>query len=100
MAHAAPTATSPTTGSACTKSRQRAISTNRRILVFPNSPGPGTCREMGHKTPFDAAKIMELYGSRKAYTSRFAETVDRLVKERWLTEGDAKRLKQEVANSN
>jgi len=67
---------------------------------FTSSPGPGTCREMGHKTPFDAAKIMELYGSRKAYASRFAETVDRLVKERWLTEGDAKRLKQGVASSN
>jgi len=67
---------------------------------FTSSPGPGTCREMGHKTPFDAAKIMELYGSRKAYASKFAETVDRLVKERWLTEGDAKRLKQGVASSN
>jgi hypothetical protein len=61
---------------------------------FTSSPGPGTCREMGHKDPFDAAKVTELYGSRKNYASRFAETVDRLVKERWLTEGDAKRLKQ------
>ncbi len=61
---------------------------------FTTSPGPGTCREMGHKTPFDAAKITELYGSRKNYAGRFTETVDRLAKERWLTEGDAKRLKQ------
>jgi hypothetical protein len=61
---------------------------------FTNSPGPGTCREMGHKVPFDAARIMELYGNRKNYLSRFSETVDRLVKDRWLTEGDAKRLKQ------
>jgi hypothetical protein len=68
---------------------------------FTSSPGPGTCREMGHKIPFDAARIMELYGNRKSYTSRFVETVDRLVKERWLTEGDAKRLKQALtANSN
>lgn len=68
---------------------------------FTSSPGPGTCREMGHKIPFDAAKITELYGTRKSYTSRFVETVDRLVKEGWLTEGDAKRLKQgAVASSN
>jgi hypothetical protein len=68
---------------------------------FTNSPGPGVCREMGHKTSFDAVKILELYGSRKNYSSRFAETVDRLLKERWLTEGDARRLKQAAtAGSN
>jgi Alpha/beta hydrolase domain len=68
---------------------------------FTNSPGPGTCREMGHKTTFDTAKIAELYGNRQSYAKRFSETVDRLVKERWLTEGDAKRLKQAVnASSN
>jgi len=63
---------------------------------FTSSPGPGTCREMGHKTPFDAAKITELYGTRKDYASRFAAAVDRAVKDRWLTEGDAKRIKQSV----
>ena len=68
---------------------------------FTNSPGPGTCREMGHKTAIDAAKITELYGSRQSYAKRFSETVDRLVRERWLTEGDAKRLKQALnASSN
>jgi hypothetical protein len=60
---------------------------------FTSSPGPGTCREMGHKTSFDAAKITELYGSRKAYSTKFTEAVDRLLKGHWLTEGDAKRLK-------
>jgi len=68
---------------------------------FTNSPGPGNCREMGHKASFDAAKISEVYGNRKTFASRFSETVDRLVKERWLTEGDAKRLKQSLnAGSN
>ncbi len=68
---------------------------------FTSSPGPGTCREMGHKVSFDAARINELYGSRKNYASRMTETVDRLVKEHWLTEGDAKRIKQSLtANSN
>jgi hypothetical protein len=68
---------------------------------FTSSPGPGTCREMGHRTPYDAAKITELYGSRKVFNTKFVEAVDRLLKERWLTEGDAKRLKQSaVSNSN
>jgi hypothetical protein len=66
-----------------------------------NSPGPGVCREMGRRVAFDAVKITEIYGSRKNYASRFAGTVDRLLKERWLTEGDARRLKQAVgAGSN
>jgi hypothetical protein len=68
---------------------------------FTNSPGPGNCREMGRKAPFDAARINELYGNRRNYVSRFSETVDRLLKDRWLTEGDAKRLKQSLnAGSN
>jgi len=68
---------------------------------FTNSPGPGNCREMGHKASFDAGKVTEIYGNRKTYAGRFSETIDRLVKERWLTEGDAKRLKQSLnASSN
>jgi hypothetical protein len=55
---------------------------------------------MGHKTPFDAAKITELYGNRKAYSAKFSEAVDQLLKEHWLTEGDAKRLKQGVTASS
>ncbi|HLH31925.1 MAG TPA: alpha/beta hydrolase domain-containing protein, partial [Terriglobia bacterium] len=67
---------------------------------FTSSPGPGTCREMGHKVPFEKAKILELYGTPKDYVSKFNETVDRLLKERWLTEGDAKRLKQKLTASS
>jgi len=67
---------------------------------FTSSPGPGTCREMGHKIPFDAVKIADLYGSRKAYSTKFTEAVDRLLKQRWLTEGDARRLKQGLTASS
>jgi len=68
---------------------------------YTNSPGPGVCREMGHKTRFDPVKFTELYGNRKTYITRFAEAVDRLVKARWLTEGDARRLRQTLnAGSN
>src|SRR5437867_5228122 len=37
---------------------------------FTNSTGPGTCREMGHKAPFDSARINTLYGSSKNYASK------------------------------
>src|SRR5438552_1646367 len=67
---------------------------------FTNSPGPGTCREIGHKVPFDTAQIIELYGNRQAFVNLFRETADRLVKEGWLTEGDAKRIKQGLNSSS
>jgi hypothetical protein len=61
-----------------------------------NSTGPGTCREMGHTAPFDAARIAAVYGDARQYSARVAAAVDRLVKERWLTEGDARRVKSEL----
>jgi len=60
------------------------------------SPGPGTCREMGHKVDFDAARMKTLYGSDKGYADKVAQAVDRLVKERWLTEADGRRIKQSL----
>jgi hypothetical protein len=57
------------------------------------SPGPSTCRELGHKIPFDAARISTLYSSDKVYADKVAQSADRLVKERWLTEADGKRIK-------
>jgi hypothetical protein len=64
---------------------------------FTTSPGPGTCREMGHQIAFDSAKMSALYGNLKNYATKVAQSADRLVKERWLTESDAKRIKAEAA---
>src|SRR5262249_28025034 len=68
-----------------------------RATYFTNSTGPGNCREMGHKVAFDSARINTLYGNSKNYSSKVAQAVDRLVRERWLTEGDGKRIKAEAA---
>ncbi len=57
------------------------------------SPGPSTCRELGHKIPFDAARMSTLYSTDKVYADKVAQSVDRLVKERWLTEADGRRIK-------
>src|SRR5579863_2303893 len=60
-------------------------------------PGPGTCRELGSTTPFDSAKIDSLYGSRKKYEAKVAESVDTMVKERWITKSDGQKIKAEAA---
>jgi hypothetical protein len=64
-----------------------------------NSPGPGNCREMGHKAAFDVSRMTTLYGNNRSYTAKVAQTVDRLAKEHWLTEGDARRVKAESSGS-
>ncbi len=63
---------------------------------IPTSTGPGNCREMGHKVDFDAARIRTLHGTDKGYADKVAQSVDKLVKERWLTAADGRRIKQEV----
>jgi hypothetical protein len=62
-----------------------------------NSPGPGTCRELGSTIPFDRARLESLYGSSGKYAAQVAESVDRMVKERWITESDGKKIKAEAA---
>jgi hypothetical protein len=51
---------------------------------------------MGHKFAFDASRLLDMYGSEKAYSGKVAQSVDRLVKDRWLTEGDARRVKADL----
>jgi len=64
-----------------------------------NSPGPGNCREMGHRFVFDASRLLDLYGSEKAYAGKISQSVDRLTKDRWLTDGDARRVKADLTAS-
>src|SRR5580658_2019400 len=61
------------------------------------SPGPGTCRELGSTLPFDSAKVDSLYGSHKKYEAKVAESVDTMVKDRWITKSDGQKIKAEAA---
>ena len=63
---------------------------------IPTTAGPGTCREMGHKIPFDWAKLEALYGNYKNYVANLNAAVDKAVKDRWFTEADGKRVKAEM----
>jgi hypothetical protein len=60
---------------------------------FASTGGPGLCGNLGHKTAFDWARLEALYGSSRAYAAKVADSVDRLVAERWLTEADGRRIK-------
>lgn len=62
----------------------------------PSSTGPQTCRNLGHKVPLDWSKLEAMYGSANAYASKVAESVDRLVKEHWLTAFDGRRITAEL----
>jgi hypothetical protein len=61
------------------------------------SPGPGTCRELGTTTPFDSARVDSLYGDHKKYEAKVAESVDSMVKDRWITKSDGQKIKAEAA---
>jgi len=62
------------------------------------APGPGgACRELARLVPFDAGRVQTLYGDSKKYSAKMSQAVDRLVKERFFTESDGKRMKVELA---
>lgn len=65
--------------------------------LFTNSTGPGVCREMGRESRFDQERFRAAYGTDQAYVKEIADSADRLLRERWLTAGDASRIKQEAA---
>jgi hypothetical protein len=58
---------------------------------------PAACREFGHTVAFDKARMDSLYGSDKNYESKFAQSVDQLVKAGLYTESDGKKMKAEAA---
>ncbi len=63
---------------------------------YMSSPGPGVCREMGHTAAFDWGKLDSTYGSYKNYSNKVMQSVDRSLKERWLTDYDARKVKAEL----
>jgi hypothetical protein len=62
---------------------------------FATTPGPGTCGNLGHKDAFGWERLENVYGTSAKYATRFNQAVDRLVKERWLTESDGRKIRAE-----
>ena len=72
---------------------------------YTTSKGETFCPELAHTVPFDWGRLNRLYGTPENYRAKVAQSVDRLVRERWLTESDGRRIKAEsgsvaVASSN
>lgn len=54
------------------------------------------CDTQGYKIPFEKEKIMGLYPTRESYLSKVNDMVDSMVKQRYLTEGDGEKIKEEA----
>ena len=65
-----------------------------------SNKGEGFCDELGRTDPFDWATMNRLYGSREKYAAQVGQSVDALVKARFLTESDGKKIKAEAATGN
>jgi Alpha/beta hydrolase domain len=59
-----------------------------------NQPGCGN--NFGYSEPLNFARLDALYGSYKNYAAKVTQSVDRLLKERWVTPSDAQRIKAEL----
>lgn len=59
------------------------------------SKGETFCPELAHTVPFDWARLNSLYGTPQNYRAKLTQSVDKLVRERWLTESDGRRIKAE-----
>ena len=65
---------------------------------YSNSPGPQVCSNLGRRVPFSWGRMESLYGNSRAYSSKVSDEVDRLVKDRWLTESDGRKVKAELTS--
>ena len=63
-----------------------------------SSVGDTFCPEVGHLEPFGWARLNRLHGTPENYAAKVAQSVDRLVQERWLTESDGRKIKAESAS--
>ncbi len=63
-----------------------------------SSKGETFCPELGRVDPFDWARLNMLYGSPQNYATKVAQVTDRLVKDRFITESDGKKMKAESAS--
>jgi hypothetical protein len=63
---------------------------------YTSTKGPGLCGSLAHKEDFDWTRLNRVYGSPQSYAAKVAASVERLVKDRWLTESDGRKIKAEV----
>jgi hypothetical protein len=59
--------------------------------------GATFCPELGRAEPFTWSRLVSAHGTPQNYAARVSASVDRLVKDRWLTESDGRKIKAEAA---
>jgi hypothetical protein len=64
---------------------------------YATTKGETFCPELGRVEPFRWARLVRVHGSPQNYVSKVTQSVDRLVRERWLTESDGRKIKAEAA---
>jgi hypothetical protein len=63
---------------------------------YTHAPGQATCRNIGYKVSFGWNRLETLYGSSKNYAAQVNQKIDQLVKDKWLLQSDATRLRNEL----
>jgi hypothetical protein len=62
--------------------------------------GPTKNWLLGFKVPFNNDQLKKIYDTRDNYVKRVGESVDKLVKDRWLLPADGQKIKEEATKSN
>jgi hypothetical protein len=67
---------------------------------YGNSNGPSFCRIAGHETPFDQARLHELYPAKEAYVRAVTSNVKTLVAQRFITREDGDELIEQAKKTD
>jgi hypothetical protein len=70
---------------------------------YPGREGGSTpfrCDDNGYWIPFTWQRLETVYGSFANYEKKFMESVDRLLKDRWVTPADADKIRAEFRERN
>jgi Alpha/beta hydrolase domain len=65
---------------------------------YTSTKGETFCPELARTEPFTWTRLVSLYGTPQNYAAKVAQSVDHLVRERWLTESDGRKIKAESAS--
>ena len=64
--------------------------------VHHTGPAGAPCRQYGYRDPYDWARLEEVYGGYAVYRRQAEESVDRFVRDGWVTESDGQKIRAEL----
>jgi hypothetical protein len=67
-----------------------------RIYHTGHGQGPGCGNNFGYSEPLNWARLDALYGGYKNYAAKVSASIDKLLKDRWVTASDAQRIRAEL----